>query len=70
MDENNRPERPKIDRTNQDTIGRELRAMYQELLGQPLPENLIAPLRALEALARPSGLAGHSFAKQKTAEPL
>jgi flagellin-specific chaperone FliS len=40
--------RPMIDRAIQDKIGRELRAMYEELLRQPLPENLTAPLRALD----------------------
>jgi hypothetical protein len=42
--------RPKIDRAIQDRIGRELRAMYEELLRQPLPENLLAPLRASDEL--------------------
>lgn len=37
---------PKMTRAVQDRIGRELRAMYEELLKQPLPDNLIAPLRA------------------------
>ena len=40
---NNR--KPRIDRAIQDKIGRELRAMYEELLRQPLPEHLTAPLR-------------------------
>ena len=39
---------PKIDRALQDKIGHELRAMYEELLKQPLPEKLTAPLRALD----------------------
>ena len=39
---------PKIDRAIQDKIGRELRAMYEELLRQPLPENLTAPLRVYD----------------------
>ncbi len=39
---------PKIDRAIQDKIGRELRAMYEELLRQPLPEKLTEPLRALD----------------------
>ncbi len=30
--------KPKIDRAMQDRIGHELRAMYEELLKQPLPE--------------------------------
>jgi hypothetical protein len=37
---------PKMTRDTQDHIGRELRAMYAELLRQQLPENLVAPLRA------------------------
>jgi Anti-sigma factor NepR len=45
MAENNKP---KIDRAIQDKMGRELRAMYEELLRQPLPERLIAPLRAID----------------------
>jgi hypothetical protein len=44
---NGRETKPKIERVVQDKIGRELRAMYEELLRQPLPENLTAPLRAL-----------------------
>jgi hypothetical protein len=36
----------KVTRAIQDRIGRELRDMYAELLRQPLPDNLIAPLRA------------------------
>ena len=39
--------KPKIDRPMQDKIGQELRAMYEELLRQPLPKKLTAPLRAL-----------------------
>ena len=42
--------KPKIDRPIQDRIGRELRAMYEELLRQPLPDNLLAPLRASDAV--------------------
>jgi hypothetical protein len=40
-------------RAVQDRIGRELRAMYEELLKQPLPENLIAPFRAPTQLQAP-----------------
>jgi hypothetical protein len=47
VSENHGP-KPKIDRAIQDKIGRELRAMYEELLRQPLPENLTAPLRAID----------------------
>ncbi len=38
---------PKMDRAIQDKIGRELRSFYEELLRQPLPEKLTAPLGAL-----------------------
>ena len=41
---------PKITRAVQDRIGHELRVMYEEILKQPLPENLIAPLRASNQL--------------------
>ena len=41
-----RDDAPRITRAIQDRIGRELRDMYAELLRQPLPDNLIAPLRA------------------------
>jgi Anti-sigma factor NepR len=41
-----RGDAPKITRAIQDRIGRELRDMYAELLRQPLPDNLIAPLHA------------------------
>jgi Anti-sigma factor NepR len=44
---------PKMSRAVQDRIGRELRAMYEELLKQPLPEDLIAPLRAPTELQTP-----------------
>jgi Anti-sigma factor NepR len=40
--------KPTIGRANQDKIGRALRAMYEDLLHQPLPENLTAPLRAID----------------------
>jgi hypothetical protein len=40
--------KPTIGRANRDRIGRALRAMYEELLHQPLPENLTTPLRALD----------------------
>ena len=40
--------KPRISLAIQDKIGRELRAMYEELLKQPLPEKLTAPLRAME----------------------
>ena len=51
---------PKLDRAMQDKIGDELRTMYEELLKQPLPEKLTAPLQILaesrslqQALAEP-----------------
>jgi hypothetical protein len=37
---------PIMSRAVQDRIGHELRQMYAELLRQPLPENLVASLRA------------------------
>jgi paraquat-inducible protein B len=40
--------KPTIGRASQDKIGRALRAIYEELLHQPLPENLTAPLRAID----------------------
>ena len=46
--DNSLVKKPKIDRALQDKIGQELRAMYEELLKQPLPEKLTAPLRALD----------------------
>ena len=49
MNDNNGHEpKAKISRAIQDKIGRELREMYAELLKQPLPEKLLAPLRALD----------------------
>jgi hypothetical protein len=45
---NGREPKAKINRPIQDKIGRELRALYEELLRQPLPEHLIAPLRSLD----------------------
>jgi flagellin-specific chaperone FliS len=39
--------KPTIGRANQDKMGRALRAMYEDLLHQLLPENLTAPLRAI-----------------------
>jgi hypothetical protein len=42
------PKKGHIDRAAQDSIGRQLRAMYSELLREPLPEKLLATLRALE----------------------
>jgi hypothetical protein len=39
---------PTMTREIQHWIGKELRDMYAELLRQPLPENLVASLRAHE----------------------
>ena len=47
-DNNKRRPTPKIDRPVQDRIGRELRKLYEDLLRQPLPEKLVAPLRAFD----------------------
>jgi hypothetical protein len=40
--------KPTIGRANQDKIGRALRAMYEDILHQPLPEKLTLPLRAID----------------------
>jgi Anti-sigma factor NepR len=44
------PEKPiaQIDRMVQDRIGHQLRAMYSNLVRQPLPDRLVASLRAVE----------------------
>jgi hypothetical protein len=47
-DQTGRDTKPRMDRAIQDKIGRELRALYEDLLRQPLPENLTAPLRAID----------------------
>lgn len=41
---------PTMSRAAQDRIGHELRQMYSDLLRKPLPENLVAPLRACDEL--------------------
>ena len=46
-----RGDAPGITRAIQDRIRRELRDMYAELLRQPLPDNLTAPLRASAGLS-------------------
>ena len=40
--------KPTIGRHAQDRIGRELRAMYDEVLREPLPEDLASVVRALQ----------------------
>jgi hypothetical protein len=47
-DKGERANAPKMSRAIQDRIGKELREMYAELLRQPLPENLVAPLRSTD----------------------
>jgi hypothetical protein len=47
-DATGRETKAKKDRAIRDKIGRELRAMYEDLLRQPVPENLTAPLRAID----------------------
>jgi hypothetical protein len=42
------PTKARVDRVAQDMIGRQLRAMYSELLREPLPETLLSTLRAIE----------------------
>ena len=40
--------KPAIDRAAQAAIGHQLRSMYSELLGQPLPEKLLSTLLAIQ----------------------
>jgi Anti-sigma factor NepR len=44
----NHPRKAQVDRAAQDRIGRQLRAMYSDLAKQPVPEKLLATLRAFE----------------------
>jgi hypothetical protein len=44
----NHPKKPQIDRATQERIGSKLRAMYSELLRQPLPAKLVVALQAIE----------------------
>jgi Anti-sigma factor NepR len=44
----NHPRKAQVDRVAQDRIGRQLRAMYSDLLKQPVPDKLLATLRAFE----------------------
>jgi len=46
-DDGKRADAPSMSRAIQDRIGKELREMYADLLRQPLPENLVAPLRSI-----------------------
>jgi Anti-sigma factor NepR len=41
------PRKPALDRNTQELIGRQMRAMYSELVRQPLPEKLLSTLRAI-----------------------
>jgi hypothetical protein len=54
------PKKPSINRTAQAAIGHQLRAMYSDLVMQPLPEKLLTTLRAMQkaenAQARTEGL--------------
>ena len=52
---------PRLDRVAQDRIGRELRAMYDELLRQPLPANLMALLGAHDAKVQPGQLSNRTI---------
>ena len=61
---------PKMTRAVQDRIGRELRAMYEELLNQPLPENLIAPLRAPTRLLAPLERLESAISERRSSPPL
>jgi hypothetical protein len=42
------PRKGNVDRAAQDLIGHHLRAMYSELLSQPLPAKLLSTLRTME----------------------
>jgi hypothetical protein len=42
------PRKGHVDRAAQELIGRQLRAMYSQLLREPLPEALLTTLRSLE----------------------
>jgi hypothetical protein len=44
----NRSTKPQVERAAQDHIGWQLRTMYSALVRQPLPEKLLATLRAIE----------------------
>jgi hypothetical protein len=51
------PGKAQVDRAAQELIGRQLRAMYSQLLREPVPEALLTTLRSIEqpaeALTRP-----------------
>jgi Anti-sigma factor NepR len=51
------PGKGHVDRATQDLIGHQLRAMYSDLLSQPLPEKIASTLRTIgkaeEAVATP-----------------
>jgi hypothetical protein len=42
------PRKGQIDRAAQDLIGDQLRAMYSDLLSQPLPDKLLSTFRKIE----------------------
>ena len=42
------PRKGHVDRAAQDLIGHQLRAMYSDLLRQPLPDKLLSTLRTIE----------------------
>jgi hypothetical protein len=42
------PGKGRVDRAAQELIGRQLRAMYSQLLREPLPEALLTTLRSIE----------------------
>jgi hypothetical protein len=44
----NRSTKPQVERAAQDHIGRQLRTMYSALVRQPLPDKLLAALRAID----------------------
>ena len=62
-----------LDRATQDRIGRELRAVFTEPLQEPLPDNLLGALRAIQNAERDvnrsrqiAGLNAISFGRNAT----
>jgi hypothetical protein len=49
------PKKPAIDRATQERIGSKLRAMYSEVLQEPLPEKLLLTLQAIQNAEKGAG---------------
>ncbi len=49
---------PSLDRQDQDHLGQQLRAMYQELLDEPVPPRFLMLIARLERQDREQGLDG------------